>query len=178
MFGLFKKAAPPQPPGRFPPVPDWQPDFNAPLDRIVERIRHYTNQMNDLAVFENGTCVVLPNDLPDEEARNFALDALHRIFHAHPDFNPMAMKDGNVLVRYNHPAVNLVFSDIVQQHWAEIDKRHQDALATHEVLLTPLGPNTFDDAGKKALFGRCFMFMDAQRPRVVRIERKSIPAAG
>lgn len=41
-----------------------------------------------------------------------------------------------------------------------------------EVLITPLGPNVFDDFGKMALFGRCFMFMDAQDPKVVRIERK------
>jgi hypothetical protein len=87
--------------------------------------------------------------------------------------NPLPMDDGNVLVQYNHPAVNVVLWDVVERHWAEIDARHQDALATHEVLITPDGPNTFDDFGKKALFGRCFMFMDAQEPEVVRIERKA-----
>ena len=49
----------------------------------------------------------------------------------------------------------------------------KDALATSEVLITPLGPSKFDDFGKKALFGRCFMFMDAQDPKVVKIVRKA-----
>jgi hypothetical protein len=40
--------------------------------------------------------------------------------------------------------------------------------------MTPLGSNVFDEFGKKALFGRCFMFMDAQEPRVVRIARKAV----
>ncbi len=88
--------------------------------------------------------------------------------------NPANMKDGNVLVRYNHPAYNVVLADIVQAHWAEIDENHQKALATSEYLKTPLGLNVFDDLGKKALFGRCFMFMDAQNPKVVKIVRKTM----
>jgi hypothetical protein len=44
-------------------------------------------------------------------------------------------------------------------------------LATSGVLMTPLGANTFDEFGIKALFGRCFMFMDAQNPVVVRVVR-------
>ena len=172
MFRLFKKRESSPPAKRFPPVPDWKPAFGAPLDRIVERIKYYTNESRDFAIFEHGTCVVLEEGLSDDAARDFSLEVLRLIFHAHPDMNPMTMNDGNVLVRYNHPAVNLVLTDIAQQHWAEIDRRHQDALATDEVLITPLGPNQFDDSGKKALFGRCFMFMDAQSQNVVRIERK------
>jgi hypothetical protein len=53
----------------------------------------------------------------------------------------------------------------------EIDNRHLDALAAHEVLITPLGQNKFDAFGKSALFGRCYMFMDAQDPMVASIER-------
>ena len=82
------------------------------------------------------------------------------------------MKDGNILVRYNHPAVNVVLEDVATEHWAEIERNHQSALAASEVLITPLGPNVFDEFGKKALFGRCFMFMDARRPVVSRIARK------
>jgi hypothetical protein len=81
------------------------------------------------------------------------------------------MKDGNILVQYNHDVANLVLFDIIEQHWTEIEKQHQRALATYEVLITPLGHNVFDDFGKKALFARCYMFMDAQSPKVVRIER-------
>ena len=85
--------------------------------------------------------------------------------------NPMNMKDGNILIQYNHDVASLVLSDVVEQNWTEIDKLHQRAIATSEVLISSLGHNVFDDFGKKALFGRCFMFMDAQYPKVVRIER-------
>lgn len=135
-------------------------------------MRYYTNGTQDFVLFEHGTCVLLEDGLSDAQAKQFAEEVLSRIYRAHPDMNPANMDDGNILVRYNHPAFNVVFSDLVQENWAEIESRHQDALATHEVLMTPLGPNRFDDFGKKALFGRCFMFMDGQNPKVVRIERK------
>lgn len=157
---------------QFPPVPAWRPSIVQPIERIVDRIRYYTNGARDFAVLEHGTVVILEDGLSDELARRYAVEVLHAIFNFHPDMNPLPMDDGNVLVQYNHPAVNVVLREVVERHWAEIDERHQDALATHEVLITPLGPNKFDDLGKKALFGRCFMFMDAQEPNVVRIERK------
>jgi hypothetical protein len=137
----------------------------------VERMLHYTDGKRDLAVFQNGTCVVLPAGLNDAEAEAFAKESLSKIFNYHPDMNPMPMKDGNILVRYNHPAVNVVLNDLAMEHWSEIDKNHQRALATSEVLMTPLGQNVFDEFGKKALFGRCFMFMDAQQPIVTKIVR-------
>jgi len=116
---------------------------------------------------------MLPDDLSDSDAEQYALQALHKVFHAHPDMNPLNMKDGNVLVRYNHDVASLVLADVVEQNWSEINAQHQRALATYEVLITPLGQNTFDDFGKKALFGRCYMFMDAQSPSVVRIARRA-----
>jgi len=173
MFGLFKKK-PPQPPRQFPPVPKWRPTIRQPLDRVIERVAHYTNRQKDFAVFEYGTCVLVQSGLPEEEAAAQAKDILSKIFNHHPDMNPVRMKDGNITVQYNHPALNVVLEDIVQLNWAEIDRNHQDALATSEVLTTPLGPNKFDDFGKKALFGRCFMFMDAQNPKVVRVERAAV----
>ena len=173
MFGLFKKSESPKKPStQFPPVPDWRPTISQPLDRIVDRVRYYTDKTKDFAVFEYGTCVILQEGLTEQDAERFAMEVLREIFHAHPYMNPMNMDDGNVLVRYNHPAVNVVLKDIAEKNWLEIDQRHQDALATDEVLITQLGHNRFDDFGKKALFGRCFMFMDAQSPKVVRIERK------
>lgn len=165
MFEFFKKKP------RLPPVPDWKPSVRQPIERIVERMLHYTDRKRDLAIFENGTCVVLPGDLNDAEAEVFAKEVLSKIFNFHPDMNPMPMKDGNILVQYNHPAANVVLSDVAKEHWPEIDKNHQRALATSEVLITPLGQNVFDEFGKKALFGRCFMFMDALRPVVTRIVR-------
>lgn len=173
MFGLFKKTPPPppEPPKQFPPVPDWKPEISQPLERIVERIAFYTNGSRDFAVFGHGTVAILPSGLSDAEAEQHANHSLRQVFHAHPDMNPLNMKDGNILVQYNHDVVSLVLSDVATDNWTEIDKQHQRALATYEVLITPLGQNTFDDFGKKALFGRCYMFMDAQAPKVVRIER-------
>jgi hypothetical protein len=157
---------------QFPPVPDWRPSIRQPLELIIERLQYYTDGKCDFAIFENGTCVTLPDGLSDEDAKSAAKDVLLKIFHYHPDMKPRNMDDGNIVVQYNHPALNVVLSDIVKNHWAEIDRKHQHALATDEVLITPLGHNVFDDFGKKALFGRCFMFMDAQQPIVVQIVRK------
>lgn len=168
MFGRFKKKEPPK---RFPPVPDWQPSVVQPLDQIVDRVRHYTDGKRDFAVFANGTIVILPSGLSAEQAETHAKEALHKVFHAHPDMYPMNMKDGNTLVRYNHDAWNVVLSEIAAANWPEIEREHQRALATDEVLITPLGSNKFDELGMKALFGRCFMFMDAQAPKLAKIER-------
>jgi hypothetical protein len=156
---------------KLPPVPDWRPSIKQPIDRIVDRMLYYTDHKRDLAVFENGTCVILPAGLDDTTAGVYAKEVLLKIFNYHPDMNPTPMDDGHILVRYNHPAFNLVLSDVATDHWAEIDKNHQRALARSEVLITPLGSNVFDDFGKKALFGRCFMFVDAQRPVVIKIVR-------
>jgi hypothetical protein len=158
----------------FPPVPKWRPSFQQPTDEIVARVRYYTDQKRDFAVFENGTCAILETGLSDAAATTSALEILSKVFNFHPDMNPLAMDDGNVLVRYNQPACNVVLEHVVQAHWAEIDSRHLDALAAEEVLITPAGPNKFDDFGKKALFGRCYMFMDAQAPKVLRIERATV----
>lgn len=157
----------------FPPVPKWRPTFRQPLDRLVDRISYYTNGERDFAMFRNGTGVILEPGLTEDEARASALDVLGKIFHAHPDMNPSPMDDGNILVGYNHPAVNVVLSDVAQMHWPEIKSRHLDGLTASEVLITPLGPNKFDDLGKQALLGRAFFFMDAQDPEVVVIQRRA-----
>ena len=155
-----------------PPVPDWRPSLRQQLEQIIERFQHYTDGKKDFAVLQYGTCIILPDGLSVDEAESTAKDVLMSIFKAHPDMDPCKMDDGNILVRYNHPAFNIVLREITDRHWAEIDRNHQRALATSEVLITPLGSNMFDDFGKKALFGRCYMFMDAQQPIVERIVRK------
>lgn len=157
----------------FPPVPAWRPSFAQPRNRIVDRINYYSNGKSDFAVFTNGTCVILDDGLSNEDARAFALKTLSDIFHFHPDMYPTPMDDGNILVRYNHPAANVVLADVAKAHWAEIERRHLDGLATSEVLITPLGQNKFDAFGKQALLGRAYMFMDAQNPEIVEIRRHS-----
>jgi hypothetical protein len=109
--------------------------------------------------------------MDNQAAADHAKEALQKVFHAHPDMHPLNMDDGNVLVRYNHDVANVVLASVVQSNLDEIDNRHLDALAAHEVLITPLGQNKFDAFGKSALFGRCYMFMDAQDPMVASIER-------
>ena len=174
MFGLFKKKQPPAPesPKRFPPVPEWKPTIVQPIEQIADRLKHYTNGSKDFAIFRHGTVAILPDGLADDTAELHAKDALHKVFHAHPDMRPLNMNDGNILVHYNHDVANIALIEIIQQNWPEIEQKHLQALATDEVLITPLGQNKFDDFGKKALFGRCFMYLDAQAPEVVRIERR------
>ena len=169
MFNPFKK----KPPVRFPPVPDWRPSIRQPLDRLIERFNYYNDGRRDFAVFAHGTCAVVPDGLSESEAIKAACEILSEIFNYHPDMRPNSMDDGNILVTYNQPAGNVVLSEVLEANLPEIRNNHQRALATSEVLITPLGPNRFDDLGIAALFGRCFMFMDAQDPRVVRIVRKS-----
>lgn len=174
MFGLFKKKTPPSL-EKFPPVPKWRPQFEQPLEDVVDRVAYYTNRKRDFAVFRHGTCVILPqNGLPEDQAVAAAKDVLDKIYKFHPDMNPQAMDDGNIAIQYNHPAINVVLAGFADDHREEIDRNHLDALATSEVLITPLGPNKFDDFGKRALFGRCFMFMDAQEPGIVQIVRATI----
>ncbi|MCM2476919.1 hypothetical protein HGO38_26065 [Rhizobium sp. CG5] len=155
----------------FPPVPSWRPSFSQPLDRVIDRISYYTNGRRDFAVFRNGTCVLLHDGLADQEATEFSLNALSGILNYHPDVDPSPMDDGNVLVRYNQPAVNVVLHDIAEAHWSEIEDRHLDGLTPDEVVITPLGPNTFDTFGKQVLLGRTYMFMDALKPEIAEIRR-------
>ena len=155
----------------FPPVPTWQPSFSQPRDRIIDRLSYYTNGRRDFVVLEHGTCVVLDDGLSDEAANAFALKALSDIFEQHPDMIPSPMDDGNMLVRYNRPAVNVVLEDVAEAHWTEVEHRHLEGLTPSEILIAPLGPNKFDTFGKLALLGRAYMFMDAQHPEVVQIER-------
>jgi hypothetical protein len=158
----------------FPPVPAWKPDTQQPIEKIVERLGYYTNNQRDIAVFRNGTCVILNDGLSNSDAHKYAREVLHKIYHYHPDMNPVSMDDGNILVKYNHPGVNVVLESHVKEYWDLIEGNFQRALTTAEVLMTPLGANMFDDFGKKALYGRCFMFMDAQNPEVICLARKKI----
>lgn len=154
-----------------PPVPQWQPEFGQPLDVLAERLSFYTDGANDFAVFRHGTLAVLPAGLDEATAAAHACAALDAVFNAHPDMQPLAMQDGNIVVQYSHDVLNIVLDSVAQAHQEAIDAHHLRALATDEVLITPDGPNCFDAFGRKALFGRCYMFMDAQQPAVVRIVR-------
>jgi hypothetical protein len=170
LFGSGKTKAE-TPKSSFPPVPRWHPSFSQPLDRVTDRISYYANRRKDFVVFRDGTCVLLADGLTEKQAAEFALKVLSDILNFHPDMNPTPMDDGNLLVQYNHPAVNVVLHDVAQAHWSEIESRYMDGLTPSEVLVTPLGPNKFDAFGKQALLGRAYMFMDAQKPEISKIIR-------
>lgn len=155
----------------FPPVPKWQPPDWQPIERIVERFHYYRDNAGDFAVFRHGTIAEVTRGVSDKQARQQALGILQKVYLSHPDMTPQWMDDQNILVSYVHPVHNIVLTDIAQTHWAEIDRNHKNALAEGEVILTPKGQNVFDNFGKMALWGRCYMFMDAQDPEIARIER-------
>jgi len=169
--GLFGGEKPEK---KFPPVPAWEPEIAVPMDKVVERFRYYTDGGKDFVVLKHGTCVLVADGLTDEEARKEAMATVSKIFNYHPDMNPKNMDDGNILIFYNHPAYTIVLKEITEKHMDTIRKNHLKALAREEVLMTPAGPNKFDDSGMKALFGRCYFFMDAKKPEVVRVVRKIV----
>lgn len=63
---------------------------------------------------KNGTCIIFEANLDDAAASKAACTVLDAIFNYHPDMNPTPMDDGNILVRYNHPAFNVVLEDVAQ----------------------------------------------------------------
>jgi hypothetical protein len=156
-----------------PPVPAWRPSFVQPIDRVVDRMSYYCDNQRDFVVFEHGTCILLDPDLDDAEAAASALEALSELLESHPDMRPMPMDDGNILVRYGQRSASVILTEAAQAHWPEIENRHLDGLTPSEVLLTPLGPNIFDDFGKQALLGRAYMFLDARSPSIAEIWRRN-----
>ena len=164
LFG--KKDAP-----VLPPVPDWEPTIDLPQDRIIDRFAYYTDGTKDFVVFAHGTCAVVEAGLSDDQAISQANQVLLAVFHYHLDMHPTPMDDGNILIRYNHPAFNIVLDDVAVANWQTIKDNHQRALIADEVLITPFGPNKFDDFGIKALFGRCYFFMDAKNLKATRVVR-------
>jgi len=183
LFGCNKdNSSDPEPPKEeaqansddsFPPVPEWEPDIEVPIDQIVDRFAYYTDGGKDFVVFTHGTCAIVSDGLSDTEAAEEAMGIVSQIFNYHPDMNPRNMDDGNILISYNHPAYNVVIDSITTEHMATIEQNHQKALARAEVLITPQGNNKFDEFGMKALFGRCYFFMDAKNPVVSRVVRKT-----
>lgn len=185
MFGLFKRrqkqqdsqqplseqSLTPLPESDSPLVPAWKPEITQAMDTLVSRMGQFTQHQRDFVIFKHGTIVLLPEGLGDADATSHALKALSQVFHAHPDIEPVMLDNGDVLVRYYHDAINLILHETGEAWADQIEQHHLDALTPDEVLVTPLGPNQFDEFGKRALFGRCYMFMDAQSPEISHIHR-------
>src|SRR4051794_11759644 len=101
---MFDASEKPSRDSQLPPAPDWRPATQQPLDRIIDRLQYYTEGKRDFAVFQNGTCVILPDGLSEADANAAATDVLMKIFRFHADMSPRNMDDGNILIQYNHPA--------------------------------------------------------------------------
>ncbi|MFC4729995.1 hypothetical protein [Salipiger abyssi] len=166
--GILSAKANAQTGDRLTPIPSWQPGFTPDLEEVADRFREYTNAQYDFVVFENSTCCIVPDGLPQDAAAAAGSSVLSQIIGFHPDMSPQQMRDGNVVVSYNHPAFNIIPADFAQQNWSTIEQNHQRGLTTDEVLITHLGKNVFDDIGKIALLGRSYMFMDALTPVVAK----------
>lgn len=172
--GLFGGEKSKKNKSNLPPVPEWEPEIAVPIDKVIDRFRYYADGGKDFVVFKHGTCVVVSDGLSDADAKKEALETVSKIFNYHPDMNPKNMDDGNILIFYNHPAYSVVLDELTKEHVDIIKKNHMRALARDEVLMTPGGPNKFDEFGMKALFGRCYFFMDAKKPEATRVIRKNV----
>jgi len=170
MFGLLASLfAQVKKPDDFPPKPKWKPDVPVNISVIAERASYYTDHKKIVVIFAHGTCVSLALDSrkPEDEAKAM----LDRVLNFHPDFNPHEMDDGNFAVSYSQPnCFSVVTKEEFQKNREYIRKNHLDGVVKDEVLLNAENkPNVFDDRGMIGLFARARMFMDAQRPDVVRI---------
>ncbi|RAJ87427.1 hypothetical protein CLV59_101177 [Chitinophaga dinghuensis] len=152
----------------FPPVPEWKPDLPVDIDQILEKVKYYTDEKIQFAIFKNGTVTYFGEEV--ENIRESAVAILEQIFNYHPDFAPRFMDDRNIIIEYSQPAFTLVFEEEINQHWDYIEANHQKGICKDEVLVDDQGrQNVFDRIGKICLFGRAQMFMDAQAPEVVKI---------
>ena len=173
-FAVNRKSSPPKKlgseklPDDFPPKPKWKPNLPIDIERTIQAFAYYSDKKKTFAVFENGTCVVIPDGSSDPE--NTAKEILNKVYNYHPDFNPQTMDDGNFMVSYSQPAFSVVFKDEFEKNRDYIDQNHLDGVVRAEVLLNAKRePNKFDDIGKIGLFARARMFLDAQNPVVVKI---------
>jgi hypothetical protein len=151
--------------------PPWKPAIVQPLDRLENRFREVVKGGKDFVLFSHGTCAVVEAGMPEAVAYEAAKTILERTVHQHVDVRPTELTGGDILIRYNQPAANLVLDDIARANLLQIDAKHMSALVPEEVLIMPAGPNKFDTFAKRVLFGRCYLFMDAETLEVDRVVR-------
>jgi hypothetical protein len=130
-------------PANLPSNPKWNPAAPVDIPRTVAAFRYYLNGRKMLVVFAHGTCVpVFPESAEPEKE---AMQALHRVFQAHPDFQTLRADDGNYIVGYSDAAFSVVFRDDLDAN-REYNERHE---------LFEIG-----------MLGRSRMFLDGQNPIV------------
>jgi hypothetical protein len=156
----------------WPPKPEWRPEITLDLARIEKTCAYYLDHGADFAVFENGTCVFIDTET-DNVLENTSAK-LTKIISAHPDFKSEKMDDGNWMVTYNQPVMNVIFFDEYERHRKYIEHHFKQGVLKHEVFRAPSGEtvemgSVSDQIG---LLGRARMFMDALNPVIIRIWRK------
>lgn len=155
-------------PEDFPPKPKWKPNLPVDIERTIQTFAYYSDKKRTFAVFQNGTCVLIPDGSSNLESA--AKEILNKVYNYHPDFNPQAMDDGNFMVSYSQPAYSVVFKDEFEKNRDYIEQNYSDGWVRDEVLLNENGKSDkFDDRFKIGLFARSRMFLDAQSPVVVKI---------
>lgn len=155
-------------PDGFPPKPKWKPNLPVDIERTIQTFAYYSDKKRTFAVFQNGTCVLVPDGASNVESA--AKEILDKVYNYHPDFNPQLMDDGNFMVSYSQPAYSVVFKDEFEKNRDYIEQNHLDGVVRAEVLLNAkCQQNKFDDIGKIGLLARSRMFLDAQNPVVVKI---------
>lgn len=155
-------------PEDFPPKPKWKPNVPVDIERTIQTFAYYSDKKRVFAVFQNGTCVLIPDGSSNPESA--AKEILDKVYNYHPDFNPQSMDDGNFMVSYSQPAYSVVFKDEFEKNRDYIEQNHLDGVVRAEVLLNATGEqNKFDDIGKIGLYARSRMFLDAQNPVVVKM---------
>jgi hypothetical protein len=160
---LFNKKREPL---SFAYIPKWNPDLPVDVDQILERAKFYTAQKLQIAVFSHGTVVIFPGRVTN--IAKHSLEILSKVCDSHPDFHPITMDDGNVLIEYRRPAFTIVFKEELENHWDYIERNHLDGLCDSEVLMSRRTTRRIDRIGKIALFGRAKMFQDALDPKLVK----------
>ncbi len=142
-------------PANFPPTPKWRPEMAVDIPRTVAAFQYYFDRKKTLVVFAHGTCVPVSPESAEPEKE--AMQALHRVFHSHPDFRTMVGDDGNYLISYSDAAFTLVFRDELDPKREYVERHH----------LFEIG-----------VFGRSRMFLDGKNPVVSEIWRAESNATG
>ena len=137
------------------PTPEWKVDAPVDIPRTVAAFQYYFDRKKTLVVFAHGTCAPVSPGCADPEKE--ALQALHRVFHAHPDFRTMRGDDGNYLISYSDAAFTVVFRD-------ELDAK-REYVEQHQLF-------------EIGVFGRSRMFLDGKNPIVSVIWRAESNTAG
>lgn len=151
----------------WPPRPRWQPPITSDLERIARTCAYYLDNRDSFAVFERGTCALMRPGIPKPLENTVSI--LREIIHHHPDFRCQRMDDGNWMITYKYPAMNIVFGDEFESNIDYIEAHYRSGIIEDEVFRDRDGAVAPLDkpSDKIGLLGRARMFMDALNPKII-----------